>query len=189
MKSTPTAPHAIPEDWYPGVLPSNIVVGEGSYVETSFSFLHYRSRRECGLSLGRGAALYAPTLDVGPAGRVSIGDFALISSAAIFCDDEVTIGAMTMLAWHVVVMDSYRRASAAGQGTTPAAGRGKDQAPRPVRIGSNVWLGFESCVLPGVTIGDGSVVGARAVVTEDVPANCVVAGNPARVVRRFAQNT
>ena len=187
MKSTPTAPHAIPEDWYPGVLPSNIVVGEGSYVETSFSFLHYRSRRECGLSLGRGAALYAPTLDVGPAGRVSIGDFALISSAAIFCDEEVTIGALTMLAWHVVVMDSYRRARAAGQGATPAAARGKDQAPRPVRIGNNVWLGFESCVLPGVTIGDGSVVGARAVVAEDVPANCVVAGNPARVVRRFAE--
>ena len=185
MNADAAKPHRIAEDWYPGVLPSNIVLGEGSYVETSFSFLSYRSRRECGLSLGRGAALYAPTLDVGRTGRVSIGDFALISSAAIFCDEEVTIGAMTMLAWHVVVTDSYRRAGATGRGATQAAARWKDQAPRPVRIGNNVWLGFESCVLPGVTIGDGSVIGARSVVTEDVPANCIAAGNPARVVRRF----
>jgi acetyltransferase-like isoleucine patch superfamily enzyme len=186
MNAAATQPRGIAEDWYPGVLPSNIALGEGSYVETSFSFLSFRSRRACGLSLGRGAALYAPTLDVGPAGRVSIGDFALISSAAIFCDEEVTIGAMTMLAWHVVVTDSYRRIGAARPEATPAAtARRKDQAPRPVRIGTNVWLGFESCVLPGVTIGDGSVIGARSVVTEDVPANCIAAGNPARVVRRF----
>jgi len=54
---------------------------------------------------------------------------------------------------------------------------------RPVRIERNVWIGFDSCVLPGVTIGQGSVVGARSVVAEDVPPYAVVAGNPARVIR------
>jgi acetyltransferase-like isoleucine patch superfamily enzyme len=56
---------------------------------------------------------------------------------------------------------------------------------RPVRVGRNVWIGFESCVLPGVTIGEGAVVGARSVVVEDVPPYTVVAGNPARVIRRL----
>jgi len=49
--------------------------------------------------------------------------------------------------------------------------------------GENVWLGGGVIVLPGVTIGDNSVIGAGAVVTKDVPANVVAVGNPARVVR------
>jgi len=60
-----------------------------------------------------------------------------------------------------------------------------DAAARPIRIGANVWIGFDSCVLPGVTIGEGSIVGARSVVAEDVPPYTVVAGNPARVIRHL----
>jgi acetyltransferase-like isoleucine patch superfamily enzyme len=55
----------------------------------------------------------------------------------------------------------------------------------PIRIGANVWIGFDCCVLPGVTIGDGAIVGARSVVTQDVEPYTVVAGNPARVVREI----
>jgi acetyltransferase-like isoleucine patch superfamily enzyme len=53
----------------------------------------------------------------------------------------------------------------------------------PIVLEQNVWIGFDACVLPGVTIGRGSVVGARSVVTADVPAYTVVAGNPARPIR------
>ena len=51
-------------------------------------------------------------------------------------------------------------------------------------VGHDVWFGYESLVMPGVRIGHGAIVGARAVVTRDVPDYAVVAGNPARVVRR-----
>jgi acetyltransferase-like isoleucine patch superfamily enzyme len=54
-----------------------------------------------------------------------------------------------------------------------------------VVIEQNVWIGFEACVLPGVTIGEGSIVGARAVVCEDVPPYTVVGGNPARFIRQL----
>ena len=60
-----------------------------------------------------------------------------------------------------------------------------DVPARPVRIGSDVWIGFDCCILPGVTIGNGSIVGARSVVCEDVEPYTIVAGNPARVVRRL----
>jgi acetyltransferase-like isoleucine patch superfamily enzyme len=54
---------------------------------------------------------------------------------------------------------------------------------RDVRVGSNVWMGYGACVLRGVSIGDNSIVGTNAVVTKDVPANAVVGGVPARVLR------
>ncbi|WP_447979989.1 sugar O-acetyltransferase [Candidatus Nitrospira bockiana] len=54
---------------------------------------------------------------------------------------------------------------------------------RPIRIGHDVWIGGGVVILPGVTIGDQSVVGAGSVVTRDIPSACVVAGNPAHIVR------
>jgi acetyltransferase-like isoleucine patch superfamily enzyme len=54
---------------------------------------------------------------------------------------------------------------------------------RDVRVGNNVWIGYGACILRGVTVGDNAIVGTSAVVTKDVPANAVVAGVPARVVR------
>jgi len=58
---------------------------------------------------------------------------------------------------------------------------------RPVRIGNKTWIGFGASILKGVSVGEGAVVGANAVVTRDVPPYTVVAGNPARVVRQLKQ--
>lgn len=55
----------------------------------------------------------------------------------------------------------------------------------PVVIGKNVWIGDKATILPGVTIGDGAVVAANAVVTKDVPSYCVVGGNPARILKKI----
>ncbi|MEO8723329.1 MAG: DapH/DapD/GlmU-related protein [Sphingobium sp.] len=55
---------------------------------------------------------------------------------------------------------------------------------RPIRIGRRCFIGGGSTILPGVTLGDESIVGAGSVVFEDVPSRCIVAGNPARVLRR-----
>ena len=54
---------------------------------------------------------------------------------------------------------------------------------RDVRVGNNVWIGYGACILRGVTVGDNAVIGTNAVVTDDVPANAVVGGVPARVIR------
>lgn len=53
----------------------------------------------------------------------------------------------------------------------------------PVLIEKNVWIGEGAAILPNVTIGENSIIGANSVVTHDIPANCVAAGNPARVIR------
>jgi acetyltransferase-like isoleucine patch superfamily enzyme len=54
---------------------------------------------------------------------------------------------------------------------------------RDVRVGSNVWIGYGAQILRGVTVGDNAIIGASSVVTRDVPANAVVAGAPARIIR------
>src|SRR3954453_11781106 len=54
---------------------------------------------------------------------------------------------------------------------------------RDVRVGNNVWIGYGACILRGVTVGDNAVIGTNTVVTKDIPANAVVGGVPARVIR------
>jgi len=66
--------------------------------------------------------------------------------------------------------------------------RRADILPAPIMIGRKAWLGAAVTVLPGITIGDGAIIGAGAVVTKDVPANAIVAGVPARVIRMTGFN-
>ena len=56
---------------------------------------------------------------------------------------------------------------------------------KPIHIGRNAWIGAGATILPGVTIGDNAVVGAASVVTKDVPADTIVAGNPAKFIKRI----
>src|SRR5438874_2000163 len=182
----------LPWDWYPGRIPENASVDETAYVETTFSFLCFRSELPCGLEIGPGASTYLGTMfDVGPRGRVKLGKCALVHGARIICDSEIIVGDYALLSWNVVLMDTYRvpfnlserRKELERVPTRQPRLADADVPGRPVRIERNVWIGFDSCVLPGVTIGQGSVVGARSVVAEDVPPYAVVAGNPARVIR------
>ena len=186
----------LPHDWYPGTIPPNVRVCDTAYLGTSYSFHGYRSDASVGLRIGRGASLCDGTvLDVGPNGRVSLGEYALVSAARIICDSEVEIGDYALIAWNVVIMDTYRvsldvavRRHELERISLRPQRRFYDACePRPVRIGRNVWIGFEACVLPGVIIGEGSVVGARSVVTENVPPFTVIAGNPARIVGALDQ--
>jgi acetyltransferase-like isoleucine patch superfamily enzyme len=184
----------LPWDWYPGTIPQNISVDQSAYFETSYSFLLYRSELAEGLRVGRGSATYKGTMfDVGPQGQVRVGEFCCIHGARFICDSEITIGDYALISWNVVLMDNYgvcldvaeRRKQLQllpfdGQRRMPRGAPAK-----PIHIGRNVWIGFDCVVLPGVSIGNGSIVRARSVVTLDVPSFAVVGGNPAREIRRI----
>jgi acetyltransferase-like isoleucine patch superfamily enzyme len=191
-----SSPRTLPWDWYHGTIPDSVELHESSYLETSYSFMLYRHQGTLGLQVGAGASVYNGAMfDVGPGGRIRIGDFSLINPAWFICDSEIDIGAYALIAWNVVLMDSYRLPVHPGQRRIElrkvafSKPRRIDRIgeARPIRIGQNVWIGFDSCVLPGVTIGEGSVIGARSVVTSDIPPYTIAAGNPARVVRHFSK--
>lgn len=63
--------------------------------------------------------------------------------------------------------------------------RKKVEFAKPIKIGNDVWIGGNVCVMPGVTIGDNTVIGAGSVVTKDIPANVVAVGNPCKVIKKF----
>ena len=56
---------------------------------------------------------------------------------------------------------------------------------KPIKVGSNVWIGGNVCVMPGVTIGDNVAIGAGSVVNKDIPSNCVAVGNPCKVIKEI----
>lgn len=184
-------------DWYPGTVPENVLIPETAYAETSFSFRFCQSRRPDAVHYGRGASTYLGTMfDLGENGRVRLGDFALVHGARIICDTEITIGDYALISWNVVLMDTYRlpmdpheRRKELERIPALPLRCARGSAPgKPVRIERNVWIGFEACVLPGVTVGEGSVVGARSVVAENVPPFTIVAGNPARTIREITHD-
>jgi acetyltransferase-like isoleucine patch superfamily enzyme len=183
----------LPDDWHDGRVPANAMIAETAYIETSYCFSSFRSELEAGLRIGHASSIYgASVLDVGMRGRLSIGDFVLVNGAWLTCDREIEIGDYTLISWNVVIMDTYRfalhpatRRQQLLESSREPARLSATSAGQAVRIGRNVWIGFDCCVLPGVTIGDGAVIGARSVVVEDVPPYSLAAGNPARVVRQL----
>jgi acetyltransferase-like isoleucine patch superfamily enzyme len=179
-------------DWHAGAIPANVVLADTAFVETTHCLSLYRSIAPVGLRIGRGTCVYAGTMfDVGQQGRIAIGDCGLLNDVRFICESAITIGHYAFIAWNVVLMDCYRsphdpRTRCRQLQALPFGNPRRlnvDAPARPIRIEDNVWIGFNSCILPGVTIGEGSVVGARSVVVDDVPPYTLVGGNPARPVR------
>ena len=94
----------------------------------------------------------------------------------ILCAQEISIGELCTFSWDVQLLDNDFHAITVDGVEQPSAA--------PIRIGNRVWVGTRAIVLKGVTIGDGAVVAAGAVVTKDVPAGAVVGGMPAKVIGR-----
>lgn len=181
-------------DWFDGVIPANVDIHPQAFVESAYSFRNFRSGRANALRLGRGSSVYRQSeFDVGPDGLIEIGEFTMLNSARLVCDRRITMGSHCLVSWNVIIMDSRRTAMDVASRRRLLAGAISDDfqwptAPvpgDPVAIGNNVWIGFDVIILPGLTIGDGAVIGARSVVDRDIPAYSVAVGNPARVVRQL----
>jgi acetyltransferase-like isoleucine patch superfamily enzyme len=115
-------------------------------------------------------------------GRVSIGAKTVLGQeCTISAFQHVSIGRECVIADRVMMIDFDH-----GMVEVERPIRLQGIYKRDVRVGNNVWIGYGACILRGVQVGDNAVIGTNAVVTKDVPANAVVGGVPARVIRMRA---
>jgi acetyltransferase-like isoleucine patch superfamily enzyme len=149
-----------------------------------------------------GLAFVGPrcALQVGRTGRIELGRWSWIGHGSKLRSHEgvISVGAKTVLGQECTI-SSYQHVSIGRECVVADRvmlidfDHGVVEVERPIRlqgiykrdvnVGNNVWIGYGACILRGVTVGDNAVIGTNAVVTKDVPANAVVAGVPARVIR------
>lgn len=116
---------------------------------------------------------------------IKIGNGVGMSGVTIYAREAITIGDRCVIGGNVKILDNdFHPADPDLRLENPCANYGK----KAIVIGNNVFIGCNSLILKGVTIGDNSVVGAGSVVCCSVPENCIVAGNPAHVVKNFREN-
>ncbi|MDR2054386.1 MAG: acyltransferase [Desulfovibrio sp.] len=118
----------------------------------------------------------------GPGAAIEIGEGAQLTGSSVTArSTRIVIGRKVLLAPNCVVVDSDFHALWPPEERADNPGYANDA---PVVIGDYAWIGMNSLILKGVTIGEGAVVGAGSVVCRDVPPRCLAAGAPARVIRR-----
>jgi carbonic anhydrase/acetyltransferase-like protein (isoleucine patch superfamily) len=111
---------------------------------------------------------------------ISIGSRTRLNGATVHAWNRITIGDNCLVAAGVQIFDANGHALAPSH---PADRLFVADEPRPIRIEDNVWLGLNVIILPGSSIGEGSVIAAGSIVSGDIPAGVLAAGQPARVVR------
>jgi len=168
----------------------------GRYLRRRFlTVAGWRWRTDGPVFFGRGLEV-----EIAPRGRVEFGRFVWIGDdSKVRCHEGVVeIGEKTVIGQECTI-SAYRRVRIGEQCVIADRAmfidfdHGVVEVERPIRqqgiykrdveVGSNVWIGYGACVLRGVRVGDNSIVGTNSVVTRDVPANAVVAGIPARIIR------
>jgi acetyltransferase-like isoleucine patch superfamily enzyme len=182
-------------DWWTEPIPPSVSFGEGFYCETAQIFRHMRNAKPDAVVIGNHTSCYAGcSFAVGKNGQCTIGDFTLLNGALVMVEEKIEIGSYCLISWNVGIADSDFHPLEPAQRLIDARALApffENRPPRPklktapVKIADNVWIGMNAVILKGVTIGENSVVAAGSVVTKSVPANTVVAGNPAVPVKRF----
>jgi acetyltransferase-like isoleucine patch superfamily enzyme len=135
-------------------------------------------------------------------GKITIGDRTFIGGGTFICIDEIDIGSDVMFSWGCTVSDnnSHSHIWSERKNDVLLWKKGIDEKKigaykdwtnvkkSKITIKDKAWIGFNSIILKGVTVGEGAIVGAGSVVTKDVPAWTIVAGNPAKIIREIPEN-
>lgn len=161
-------------------------VGEKVHVEKQFSvigsqFIDIGNE----FSGGKNLKIHAFELDPSKPPKITIGNHVTITdNCYLSAVGELTVGDGTLLGENTFICDNFHGRNTFEEIEIPPNDR-KITYKGAVNIGKNVWIGRNVCIMPGVSIGNGSVIGANAVVTHNIPENCIAAGVPAKVIKHI----
>ena len=126
------------------------------------------------------SAYYDTEIWVYPHAQLQINSGYINAGTQIRCMNHIQIGQQCAIGRNVLIMDFDAHQITYADGTT-------NKVTAPVIIGDHVWIGAGATILKGVSIGDNAIIGAGSVVTKNVPANTIVAGNPAHIIKENIQ--
>ena len=158
---------------------ANLIIGDNVTVKSSF--------------LSNLVGLYSRTIIVtrAPGAEIIIGNNVGISGATIYARSRIEIGENTCIGGNTKILDNdFHPIEVETRNRLLNAPNGGDSElvpSKPIKIGKNCFIGCNSIILKGTVLGDGCVVGAGAVVCGKFGDNCVIAGNPARVIKRLKE--
>lgn len=136
------------------------VIGAGENAELNLS----------GSIIGRGAVVSA-----GPGAKITLGEGSYLNDGSqIYASEEIKVGKDCAISWNVTLIDNDGHSA------------GNNPVSAPINIGNRVWIGCNVTILKGVTIGDGSIVAAGAVVISSFPPKSLIGGVPAKLLRSDA---
>lgn len=180
-----------------------LVASKSSKFLSSFSISESVKTQENRLRIGGKCLIGAKFIFETNEGRVEIGDRVYIGASTIICKSNIQFGNDILVAWGVMFydhdshsIDHLERQADIRQvlldynefkGNFLARKNWSVVNSSPIVVQDNVWIGMDSLILKGVTIGEGAIVAARSVVTKDVPPFTIVAGNPAKVVKELSR--
>lgn len=179
----------------------NIKVKENNILLKSCTFRFDGNKKNNLISIGTNNMLGCSFVFETDQGSISVGDNSYIGGGtSLISRNDITIGNHVTIAWGCTIYDhnshslNYRerQKDIERQNDDYKNGRNfitsKDWSvvkSKPIYICNNAWIGFDSVILSGVTVGEGAIIGARSVVRQDVEPWTVVAGNPAVVIKRL----
>ncbi|MBT3800654.1 MAG: acyltransferase [Prolixibacteraceae bacterium] len=182
----------IQNDWFNGTIPANVQLGQNVFIDSSFGFSVFNSKHPDAMKMGFAAASYNLTVfATSKNGQIEIGDYSIVNGCNIICSQKIHIGKYVMIAWGTVIYDNYLSADLHKEERMNVLIKNANLDNRempfsrasPVFIEDNVWIGFDAVIKPGTTIGRGSVIGSKAVISGKIKPYSVVVGNPGRIIK------
>jgi len=143
------------------------------------------------LTIGKGSIIEAIIVSDRDGAQISIGEDTFIGSSSLISAEKIEIGSDVLIAWGCWLVDhdshaiSWKKRSKDVGDWRQGRKNWDVVKAEPIVIKNKAWIGFNSIILKGVTIGEGAIVGAGSVVTKDVPPYTIVAGNPAKIIREI----
>jgi galactoside O-acetyltransferase len=143
----------------------------------------------CAVTVGQDCIINARISFDRTGARFTCGDRCFIGASQIVCAERITMGDDVVISWGVTIVDHNSHAIQWEDRCHDVLDwcRGRKSWDHvkvaPVKLDDKVWIGFNAIILKGITIGEGAIVAAGAVVTKNVPPYTIVAGNPAKVIR------
>jgi acetyltransferase-like isoleucine patch superfamily enzyme len=180
------------------VAPKGLIMGTSNKISKfNLTIRKYDRNKDYYVKIGNSCIISGNFIFETSTGKITIGDNTFIGGSMFVCVNEIKIGNEVMISWGCTIVDNNAHSLDSRERSIDVrdAHRALDEGKvgiykdwtivknAPIEIKDKAWIGFNSIIMKGVTIGEGAIVASGSVVTKSVPDYAIVGGNPARIIK------